>query len=77
LHGKERSVFERSLERASELGLLSGSAEQILDSTPMLGAAAVQDTAVLVRAAVRKLLDAVSATDTGAAKQLRSGLRFD
>jgi transposase len=36
LHGKERLVFERSLEHASELGLLSGPAEQILDSTPML-----------------------------------------
>ena len=43
-------MFERSLELAIELGLLSGSAEQILDSTPMLGAAAVQDTAALVRA---------------------------
>src|SRR5207248_1416789 len=62
---------------ASELGLLSGPAEQILDSTPMLGAAAVQDTAVLVRAAVRKLLDAVNAVDEEAAGDLRSGLRFD
>jgi transposase len=77
LHGKERLVFERSLKLASELGLLSGPAEQILDSTPMLGAAAVQDTAVLVRAAVRKLLDAVSASDERAAEELRSGLRFD
>ena len=49
LHGKERLVFERSLELATELGLLCGPAEQILDSTPMLGAAAVQDTATLVR----------------------------
>ena len=31
LHGKERLVFERSLELATELGLLSGPAEQILD----------------------------------------------
>ena len=52
-------MFERSLELASELGLISGPIEQILDSTPMLGAAAVQDTATLVRAAVRKLIDAV------------------
>ena len=51
LHGKERLVFERSLELATELGLLCGPAEQILDSTPMLGAAAVQDTATLVRSA--------------------------
>ena len=44
-----RLVFERSLELASGLGLIEGEAEQIVDSTPMLGAAAVQDTATLVR----------------------------
>jgi transposase len=77
LHGKERLVFERSLALACELGLLSGSAEQIVDSTPMLGAAAVQDTALLVRSAVRKLIDAVAGADRQAASQLRSGLRFD
>src|SRR6516165_1891919 len=77
LHGKERLMFERSVELATELGLLSGPAEQIVDSTPMLGAAAVQDTALLVRSAVRKLLDAVSAVDQHAADEIRSGLRFD
>src|SRR5215207_5788666 len=77
LHGKERLVFERSLEVATELGLISGQAEQILDSTPMLGAAAVQDTATLVRSGVRKLLDAVKAADPEAAGGLASGLRFD
>jgi hypothetical protein len=39
LHGKERIVFERSLALATELRLLEGSVEQIVDSTPMLGAA--------------------------------------
>jgi transposase len=77
LHSKERLVFERSLELAAELGLLEGEAEQILDSTPMLGAAAVQDTATLVRSGVRKLLDAVEANDGEAAEELSSGLRFD
>jgi transposase len=77
LHGKERLVFERSLELATELGLLSGRPEQILDSTPMLGAAAVQDTVTLVRSAVRKLLDAVTVADSQAVRELRSGLRFD
>jgi hypothetical protein len=77
LHGKERLVFERSVELATELGLLAGPAEQIVDSTPMLGAAAVQDTAVLVRAAVRRLLEAVAAVDEVAAGGLRDGLRFD
>jgi transposase len=77
LHGKERLVFERSLELAGELGLVSGGTEQILDSTPMLGAAAVQDTATLVRAGVRKLIDAVERVDEQASDRLREGLRFD
>src|SRR2546428_4402900 len=77
LHGKERVVFERSLELASELGLIRGQVEQILDSTPTLGAAAVQDTVTLVRSAVRKLLDAVKGADSRAAKELRRALRFD
>ena len=76
LHGKERLVFERSLELATELGLLSGPAEQILDSTPMLGAAAVQDTATIVRSAVRKLIDAVKATDPEAGRRARRGAAF-
>lgn len=77
LHGKERLIFERSLELAQELGLIAGQAEQILDSTPMLGAAAVQDTATLVRSGVRKLIDAVDASDREAADGLAAGLRFD
>ena len=77
LHGKERLVFERSLELAAELGLIEGAAEQIVDSTPMLGAAAVQDTATLVRSGVRKLLDAVEDSDGEAAEGLAAGLRFD
>ena len=77
LCGRERLVFERSLELAGELGLVTGGTEQILDSTPMLGAAAVQDTVTLVRAGVRKLIDAVGAADKQAAEELRRGLRFD
>jgi hypothetical protein len=77
LHGMERLVFERSLELATELGLLEGEADQIVDSTPMLGAAAVQDTATLVRSGVRRLLDAVAVGDAEAAAELGSGLRFD
>ena len=34
--------------RLPELGLIEGQPEQILDTTPMLGAAAVRDTATLV-----------------------------
>lgn len=57
--------------------MLDGPVEQIIDSTPMLGAAATQDTVRLVRHGVKKLLDAVAAVDEQAAGQLERGLRFD
>jgi hypothetical protein len=77
LHGKERVVFERSLALAHELGLLAESAEQVVDSTPMLGAAATQDTVTLVRSRVRKLIDAVGGEDGEAAAQLARNLELD
>jgi transposase len=76
LHGKERLALERSLELAAELGLLEGSVEQIVDSTPMLGAAATQDTVRLVRSGVARLITAVSVEDAEAAGGLCSGLEF-
>ncbi len=63
LHGKERLALENSLRLAGELGMLDAPAEQIVDSTPMLGAAATQETGRLVRHGVRKLIDAVAAVD--------------
>jgi transposase len=77
LHGKEQLALENTLKLAEEVGLLDGTAEQIIDSTPMLGAAATQDTVRLVRHGVRKLLDAVAALDAGAAGRLDDGLEFD
>lgn len=77
LHGKERLAFERSLQLARELGLLAEAVEQVVDSTPMLGAAATQDTVTLVRSGVRKLLDAVSGEDSEAAEALARNLCFD
>lgn len=77
LHGKERVVFERSLALAQELGLFEETVEQVVDSTPMLGAAATQDTVTLVRSGVRKLLDAVSDEDAEVAATLTRGLVFD
>src|SRR3954452_816155 len=49
LHGKERLALENTLRLAGELGMLDSPAEQIVDSTPMLGAAATQDTVRLLR----------------------------
>lgn len=60
LHKKERAAFEEILGAAIAKGLLPGnSAKQIVDSTYVLGAGAVQDTYTLIRMAVRKLLKAV------------------
>jgi transposase len=77
LHGLERLALTRSIELASELGLMQGAAEQIVDSTPMLGAAATQDTVRLVRGGVRKLIDAVAGVDAEAGERLGRGLGFD
>jgi transposase len=77
LHRLERVALERTLELAQEWGMLDGAVEQIIDSTPMLGAAATQDTVRLVRHGVRKLLDAVAAVDARAAGGLDRALEFD
>lgn len=77
LHGMERLALTRSIALASELGLMGGSVEQIVDSTPMLGAAATQDTVRLVRSGVARLIRAVAGVDPAAAEALRHGLEFD
>src|SRR5436309_1471659 len=77
LHEKEGLALENTLRLAGELGMLEGTVEQIIDSTPMLGAAATQDTVRLVRHGVRKLLDAVATIDPDAAGQLDRALEFD
>jgi transposase len=77
LHGMERLALENTLSLAGELGMLDAPAEQIVDSTPMLGAAATQDTVRLVRSGVKRLLDAVVAADTEAGGRLDEGLEFD
>jgi transposase len=77
LHGKERLALENTLRLAGELGMLDAPVEQIVDSTPMLGAAATQDTVRLVRHGVKALIDAVAATDEEAGAALDRGLQFD
>ena len=77
LHKKEGLALENTLRLAAELGMLDGPLEQIVDSTPMLGAAATQDTVRLVRFGVKKLIDAVTAVDQDAAAELVAGLEFD
>ena len=77
LHKKDGVALENTLRLAQELGLLDGALEQIVDSTPMLGAAATQDTVRLVRFGVKKVIDAVSAVDVDAGGLLAAGLEFN
>lgn len=58
-HGKERYAFERFLKVAREAGFLPEKIRQLLDSTPMKGAGAVQDTYTLLRKGIRRLLKAM------------------
>lgn len=55
-HGEEGEFFKSLVQRAVDEGLLSKRAMQVMDSSPMLGAAAVQDTYKLIRTALHKLV---------------------
>ena len=62
-HGQERYAFDALLRLALQAGLLSRDAAQVIDSTPMHGAAAVEDTYTLLRHGLRKLLLAMGESD--------------
>src|SRR5215472_1756485 len=49
-------LFREIVSRAVKAGLLSKRAVQVMDSSPLLGAAAVQDTYKLIRTALHKLV---------------------
>lgn len=55
-NNKERIVFKKTLELARKAGLLKEEIDQVIDSTPMLGAGAVKDTYELLRDGIRKIL---------------------
>ena len=56
LHELERSAFDRSIEKARESKVLTEGAAQAIDSAPIDGAAAVQDTYTLLRTGIEKAL---------------------
>ena len=57
-HEEEGKLFKELVKRAAAAGLLPKRALQVMDSSPMLGAAAVQDTYQLLRTALHKLVKA-------------------
>lgn len=54
--GLERSLFERLVNSAREIGLIMKDAAQLIDSSHVLGAAGARDTYTLIRGGIRKLL---------------------
>ncbi len=65
--GDDRRIFNRSVEVASEAGLVG--AKRVLDSTPLYDAVATMDTITLIRSAIRGLL---KVADAGLEVQLRA-----
>lgn len=57
-HDEEGKLFKELVKRAVAAGLLPKRALQAMDSSPMLGAAAVQDTYKLIRTALHKVVKA-------------------
>jgi len=55
-NNKERMIFKKTLELARKAGLLKKEIDQVIDSTPMLGAGAAKDTYELLRDGIRKIL---------------------
>ena len=62
--GMERVVFNRLVTAAQDAGLLAKNADQVADSSHILGAAGVRDTYTLIRSGIRKLLRARGYTPT-------------
>jgi transposase len=56
VNNKERMIFKKTLKLARKAGLLKEEIDQVIDSTPLLGAAAVKDTYELLRDGIKKIL---------------------
>jgi len=56
INKKQKLVFERFLCLAKEVGIVKDGGLQIIDSSHILGAGAVQDTYMLIKTAIQKLL---------------------
>ncbi len=57
-HGQERYAFDRLLAVGRAVGFLSEKITLLIDTTPQLGAGAVQDTCTLIRKGIRRVLKA-------------------
>jgi transposase len=62
--GLDRLLFECLVRVAQEAGLLTKNAQQLIDSSHILGAAGVRDTSTLLRGGIRTLLRALGYSPT-------------
>ena len=80
-HGQERYAFDRLLAVGRAAGFLPEKLTVLIDTTPQLGAGAVQDTYTLIRKGIRRLLKAagyqVTAKRRGLATNLAAYLESD
>jgi len=72
---KHKFVFERFVNLAKEAGIIKENGLQIIDSTHVLGAAAVKDTYTLIKGAIQKLLK-ISHKQNGKAAKILESLSF-
>lgn len=80
-HGQERYAFDRLLAVGRAAGFLPETVSLLIDTTPQLGAGAVQDTYTLIRKGIRRVLKAAgyqaSAKRRGLASNLAAYLERD
>lgn len=73
LHDADQALFKKTVAKAVEKGLFPRKVLALIDSSPVLGAGAVQDTYELVRSAIGKVVRA--AGEDNLPKGLRKSLR--
>jgi hypothetical protein len=73
LHHADRALFRKTVRKAVEAGLFPRKILALIDSSPVLGAGAVQDTYELVRSAICKVVEA--AGEASLSKKLLRSLR--
>src|SRR5205823_5009737 len=71
LHDAEGAVFERTVERAVQTGVLRGKVTAIIDSSPVAGAGAVADTYELVRGFIEKTAKAAGKLNRRLARRVK------
>ena len=73
-HSQERYAFDRLLAIGRAAGFLPEKATVLIDTTPQLGAGAVQDTYTLIRNGIRRVLKAAGYQAAGKRRGLASNL---